>query len=48
VHEFNVVLVDLVDAKLNFFESSELVKDAEHWCQSVYFAMHVLLRNFVS
>jgi hypothetical protein len=30
-----------------FFESSDLVKDAEQWCQGAYFAMHMLLRQFV-
>ena len=46
VHEFNVVLIDLVNEEL-FFESSDLVKDAEQWCQGAYFAMHMLLRQFV-
>jgi hypothetical protein len=46
VHEFNVVLVDLVNEEL-FFESSDLVKDAERWCQGADFAMHMLLRQFV-
>ncbi len=47
VHQFNVVLVDLVIEGAHFFASHDLLKDAEQWCQGVHLAMHTVLQQFV-